>query len=144
MFCLPPLKKIVHILPYAHRQRVKYGLDHFLDHFFYLLFWTNFFFGRRGGGWPLALRGRWDLVYQHSGRDGRKTVVTEGGVEDELSVRREGWEVYVWVTTTNYGVFIESYKLFWAVFRPTISMSKFLCWVVVFIPFLSCECETGT
>ena len=22
-------------------------------------------------------------------------LVTEGGVEDELSVRREGWEVYV-------------------------------------------------
>ena len=48
-----------------------------------------------GGGLPLALRGRWDAVYQHSGRDGRQTVVTEGGVEDELSVRREGWEVYV-------------------------------------------------
>ena len=60
--------------------------------FFYLFFWTIFF---GGGGLPLALRDRWDAVYQHSGRDGRKTVVTEGGVEDELSVRREGWEVYV-------------------------------------------------
>ena len=28
-------------------------------------------------------------------RDGRQTVVTKGGVEDELSVRREGWEVYL-------------------------------------------------
>ena len=60
--------------------------------FFYLSFWTIFFWG---GGLLLALRGRWDAVYQHSGRDGGKTVVTEGGVEDELSVCREGWEVYV-------------------------------------------------
>ena len=60
---------------------------------FFTFSFGPFFFG--GGGLPLALRGRWDAVYQHSGRDGRKTVVTEGGVEDELSVRREGWEVYV-------------------------------------------------
>ena len=45
--------------------------------FFYLFFWTIFF---GGGGLPLALRDQWDAVYQHSGRDGRKTVVTEGGV----------------------------------------------------------------
>ena len=76
----PPHKKIVHILPYALRQRVKYGLEHFLDHYF----WGG------GKGWPLALRGRWGAVYQHSGRDGRQTVVTEGGVEDELQYAGRG------------------------------------------------------
>ena len=52
-------------------------------------FWT--FFGTIiGGGRPLVLRERWDAVYQYSGRGGRQTVVTEGGVEDELLLRKEG------------------------------------------------------
>lgn len=32
---------------------------------------------------------------------GRQTVVTEGGVEDELLVRREGWEVVKEVNATD-------------------------------------------
>ena len=50
------------------------------------LFWDHFI----GGGRPLVLRERWDAVYQYSGRGGRQTVVTEGGVEDELLLRKEG------------------------------------------------------
>ena len=50
------------------------------------LFWGYFI----GGGRPLVLRERWDTVYQYSGRGGRQTVVTEGGVEDELLLRKEG------------------------------------------------------
>ena len=53
--------------------------DQFLD-----LFWDHFI----GGGRPLVLRERWDAVYQYSGRGGRQTVVTEGGVEDELLLRK--------------------------------------------------------
>lgn len=55
--------------------------DQFLD-----LFWDHFI----GGGRPLVLRERWDAVYQYSGRGGGQTVVTEGGVEDELLLRKEG------------------------------------------------------
>ena len=50
------------------------------------LFWDHFI----GGGRPLVLRERWDAVYQYSGRGGRQTVVTGGGVEDELLLRKEG------------------------------------------------------
>ena len=50
------------------------------------LFWDHFI----GGGRPLVLRERWDAVYQYSGRGRRQTVVTEGGVEDELLLRKEG------------------------------------------------------
>ena len=32
---------------------------------------------------------------------GRHTVVTEGGVEDELLVGREGWEVVVFANATD-------------------------------------------
>ena len=61
-------------------------LDHFLDRFF----WTIFF-----------------AVYQYSGGV-RGRLVTEGGVEDELLVRRKGWEVVVLVNATDYRVFSES------------------------------------
>ena len=40
-------------------------------------------------------------MYQYSRRDGSQTVVTEGGVKDELSIYREGWEVDVLVTATD-------------------------------------------
>lgn len=58
------------------------------------------FFGPfyRGGGRPLVLREGWDASHQYSGRGGRRTVVTKGGVEYELSVRSEGWEVVVSAT----------------------------------------------
>ena len=69
---------------------------------FRTIFWT-FFFGPfyRGGGRPLVLREGWDASHQYSGRGGRRTVVTKGGVEYELSVRSEGWEVVVLVTATD-------------------------------------------
>ena len=38
---------------------------------------------------------------QYSGRSGRQIVVTEEGVEDELHVCREGWEVVVTVNATD-------------------------------------------
>ena len=53
-------------------------------------------------------------------------------MEDKLLVRREGARV-----------FNGSYKLFSAVFRLTILVSKFLRWVVAFLYFLLSECETG-
>ena len=55
----------------------------FLDHFF-------------GGGARLTISTLGSVGCSLSAfRDGRQTVVPEGGVEDEPSVRREGWEVYV-------------------------------------------------
>ena len=68
-------------------------------------------FGREGGR-PTVLREGQDAVYQYSGRDGKQTVDTEEEMEDELLVRREGWEIDVFVTATDNGVFIESYNLF--------------------------------
>ena len=56
-------------------------LDHFLDHF-----WDHFIGGRQ----TIRTWGGWDAVYQNSGKADRQTVVNEGGVEDELSVRKEG------------------------------------------------------
>ena len=66
-------------------------------------FFEPFFFGPfyRGGGRPLVLREGWDASHHYSGRGGRRTVVTKGGVEYELSVRSEGWEVVVLVTATD-------------------------------------------
>ena len=69
-------------------------LDYFLDHFFFLPFY-------RGGGPPLGLREEWDAVHQYLGRGERQTIVTQGGVEDELLVRREGWEVVKEVNATD-------------------------------------------
>ena len=56
-----------------------------------------------GEGRPLVLREGWDAVYQYSGRGarGRQTFVTKRGVEDELLVRREGWEVAEVVDATD-------------------------------------------
>lgn len=74
----------------------------FLGPFFGPFFWTFFldhFIG--GGGRPLVLKEGWDASHQYSGRGGRWTVVTKGGVEYELSVRSEGWEVVVLVTATD-------------------------------------------
>ena len=69
-------------------------------------------FGREGGR-PSVLRGGGqDAVYQYSGRDDKQTVDTEEEIEDELLVRREGWEIDVFVTATDNGVFTESYNLF--------------------------------
>ena len=57
---------------------------------------------RRRGilNWRLFLKG-WDTFYQYPGRGGRQTVVTEGGVEDEILERTEGWEVDVLVTAID-------------------------------------------
>ena len=41
------------------------------------------------------LREGWDAIYQYSGKGGRQTFVTEGRVENELLVQKEGWEVDV-------------------------------------------------
>ena len=54
-----------------------------------------------GGGKPLVLRKGWDAVYQYSRRGGRQTVVTEGGVQDELLERRDEWEVILLVNATD-------------------------------------------
>lgn len=53
--------------------------------------------GRR----TLELRDGWDAVYQYSERGGWQTVVTKGGVGDELLVRKEGCEVVVLVNATD-------------------------------------------
>ena len=80
-----------------------------MDHFFFPF--SGPFFGpiigqsfglfTGGGGKPLVLRNGWDAVYQYSRRGGRQTVVTEGGVEDELLERRDGWEVVLLVNATD-------------------------------------------
>ena len=91
------------------KRHIKYGLDHwtlglFLD-YFGIIFWTIFlafswaFFGPFYR-WLVPRKG-WDAVYQYWRRDGSQTVVTEGGVEDEVSICREGWEVDVLVTVTD-------------------------------------------
>ena len=69
-----------------------YFLDHFLDHFI-------------EGAPPLGLREEWDAVHQYLGRGERQTIVTQGGVEDELLVRREGWEVVKEVNATDWWSF---------------------------------------
>lgn len=53
---------------------------------------------------------------QYSGRGGRQIVVIEEGVEDELQVRREGWEVVVSVNATDYRNFHWIITLLLAVF----------------------------
>ena len=58
-------------------------------------FGTFFFFGLFLR--PLVIRKGWNVFYQYLERGGRQTVVTEGGMEDELLVRKEGWEVDVLV-----------------------------------------------
>ena len=82
-------------------HRVKYGLDHWtlglFDYFFWTIFRTILLWGRR----TLELRDGWDAVYQYSERDGWQTVVTKGGVGDELLVRKEGWEVVVLLNATD-------------------------------------------
>ena len=92
-----------------------------MDHwtFFGLFFdhiWTIFlnFFGPilSGGGRPLELREGWHAVYQYSDRGGRRTFVTEGGVEDELLVLREGWAVVVLVNATDNGVSLDHTNYF--------------------------------
>ena len=64
------------------------------------IFWTIFFTIDRGGP-PLGLREEWDAIHQYLGRGERQTIVTQGGVEDELLVRREGWEVVKEVNATD-------------------------------------------
>ena len=51
-----------------NEPRVKYGLDYFLDHFFWTIFFLDhfFFFGpfhKGGESTPLVLREVWDAVY---------------------------------------------------------------------------------
>ena len=85
-------------------------MDYFFGSFFFSIFWTLFWsnywtifwtiYGG-GGGKPLVLRKGWDAVYQYSRRGGRQTVVTEGGVQDELLERRDEWEVVLLVNATD-------------------------------------------
>ena len=63
------------------------------------------------GSRPLALREGWDAIYQYSGMGGRQTVFTEGGLEDKILIRREGWEVVVLIMLLINGVFTGSYRL---------------------------------
>ena len=79
---------------YFSWHRVKYGLDHFLDHFwttFRIIFWTNFldhFKGEEhtisiegGVGWILwVLREGWETECYYPGRGERRTITTQGGV----------------------------------------------------------------
>ena len=83
----------------------------FFGPFFRIIFWTfsftQYFFGPfyrgggKGGNTPLVLREWWDAVNQYSGRGDRQTVITSEGVEDELLIRREGWEVVIEVNATD-------------------------------------------
>ena len=64
--------------------------DHFSDHFLDHFFWDYFI----GGGRPLVLMEGWDAAHQYSVRGCRRTVVTKGGVEYELSAARGGRLMY--------------------------------------------------
>ena len=56
-------------------------MDHFLDHILDLfLDYFRTILSGGGGGRPLVLRKGWNAFYQNSGRGGRQTVVTNGGV----------------------------------------------------------------
>ena len=80
------------------RHMEKYGLGHWT---LGLFFGPFFFTILSRGGPPLGLREEWDAVHQYLGRGERQTIVTQGGVEDELLVRREGWEVVIEVNATD-------------------------------------------
>ena len=58
----------------GNRHRVKYGLDYFLDHFF---FWTIL---KGGESTPLVLREGWEAECYYPGRGERRTIFTQGGV----------------------------------------------------------------
>ena len=64
-------------------------------------FWTNFWTILLGEAKPSVLKEGCSLSLQYLGRGGRQVVVTKGGVEDELSVRREGLKVVVLVNVTD-------------------------------------------
>ena len=56
-------------------------MDHFLDHILDLfLDYFRTILSRGGEDRPLVLRKGWNAFYQKSGRGGRQTVVTKGGV----------------------------------------------------------------
>ena len=57
----------------------------FFGLFFGPFFWTIL----QGGSTPLVLREGWDAVYQYSGRGGRQSVITQGGVREGLLLGRE-------------------------------------------------------
>ena len=70
-----------------HGHRVKYGLDHFLDHFWTIFgpFWrgehTISTEGGVGVGWSLSiLREGWEVECYYPGRGVRRTITTQGGV----------------------------------------------------------------
>ena len=68
---------------------------------FWTIFWTNLWTILLGEAKPSVLKEGCSLSLQYLGRGGRQIVVTKGGVEDELSVRREGLKVVVLVNVTN-------------------------------------------
>ena len=82
-----------------YRHMEKYELGHWTLGLFFGPFF--FFYHFIEGGPPLGLREEWDAVHQYLGRGERQTIVTQGGVEDELLVRREGWEVVKEVNATD-------------------------------------------
>ena len=92
------------------------------------LSWTNL----SGKGRPLALRERWDAVYRYSGRGWRQTVVTEGRVEDELLVRKEGWKVIVLLNTTDWWSFHWSIQViligFWLFYVKIFALGRTVSW----------------
>ena len=75
-----------------YRQRVKYGLDYFLNHFWTILM---------GGKNSISTQGGVGRVYQYCGR---QSVITQGGEREGLLLRWDGWEgvVIVNITSRNY------------------------------------------
>ena len=68
---------------------------------FWTIFWTNLWTILLGEAKPSVLKEGCSLSLQYLGSGGRQIVVTKGGVEDELSVRREGLKVVVLVNVTD-------------------------------------------
>ena len=65
---------------------------------FWTIFWTNFWTILLGQAKPSVLKEGCSLSL---GRGSRQIVVTKGGVEDKLSVHREGLKVVVLVNVTD-------------------------------------------
>ena len=70
----------------------------FFGPYFGPFFWTIFgpFYRGGGGGRPLVLRKGWNAFYQNSGRGGRQTVVTNGGVVIRTHGGVGGWCISNW------------------------------------------------
>ena len=82
------------------------------------MFWTIFFFFGPfffchfiGGKQTISTQGGVGCNLSVLGDGWEADCFTEGGLEDKILIRREGWEVVVLIMLLINGVFTGSYKL---------------------------------